>query len=101
MYVGLCPECSIKLNYKSQKREVKRKKELKRLGKSTVINADKPSNSATIPDAEIKIEPESDVEMAKVLAKNNETELWKGKPAEALEKSREEEFEDYLADLFL
>lgn len=97
----MCPECSVKLNYRSQKREVKRKKALKRLGTTTDVCDSAASTSAELaqsPEIEIKEEP---LDENSVEPKKDETEIWKGKPIDGIEKSREEEFEEYLADLFL
>lgn len=101
-FVGLCPECSVKLNYRFQKKEVhKKKKELKRLGTAprkleTQSNA---SSSTENPEITVKIEPEEDDN--KESSGNNASEIWKGNVSESVEKSREEEFEEYLADLLL
>ncbi|XP_008551219.1 protein FRA10AC1 [Microplitis demolitor] len=98
----LCPECSVKLNYRFQKKEVhKKKKELKRLGTAprkleTQSNA---SSSTENPEITVKIEPEEDDN--KESSGNNASEIWKGNVSESVEKSREEEFEEYLADLLL
>ncbi|KAG7200858.1 hypothetical protein KM043_003223 [Ampulex compressa] len=99
----LCPECSVKLNYRSQKREVKRGKSLKRLGTSnTDVHNDVPGTSA-IPSTQIKVEDEENsnkIENA-VAETLDASKIWKEKPVETLEKTREEEFEEYLADLFM
>ncbi|XP_033214915.1 protein FRA10AC1 [Belonocnema kinseyi] len=98
----LCPECSIKLNYRSQKREVKRRKALKRLGKSSTSK--EISGSSSDQEIEIKDEPESEAEPASTeeqVAADVESEIWREKPSEDEEKTREQEFEEYLADLFL
>lgn len=106
--VRLCPECSNKLNYSSQKREVKRKKALKRLG-TNAESTQRASSSNQLSEVTIKIEEEDPTEIKEDENKDaeipkekiNETEIWKGKVVEGVEKSREEEFEEYLADLFL
>ncbi|XP_015127655.1 protein FRA10AC1 homolog [Diachasma alloeum] len=97
----LCPDCSEKLNYKTKKREVKRQKALKRLGvapeKSQVG-----STSNEVPEATIKLETEEKDNSEDPQASHPEdSDIWKGKPVEGVEKTREEEFEEYLADLFL
>ena len=95
----LCPECSLKLNHGSQKREVKKQKPLKRLG--TNSEAQNMPSTSTV---NVKIE-ESDVpsnakEPVEQAGKDEST-IWKEKPADGLEKTREEEFEEYLADLLM
>lgn len=102
----LCPECSTKLNYRSQKREVKRKKALKRLGTHSESNINMPSTSDdTCDNIEIKEEPvqtpENVNENINEELENEKSNIWKEKPVETVEKSREEEFEEYLADLFM
>lgn len=95
----LCPECSSKLNYGSKKREVKRiqKKKTgkrkqqteKRKGKD---ERQQPSSSTKTSDDSESTEEKTESEMSRI---------WKetGRPDE--EKAREEEFEEYLEDLFL
>ncbi|XP_050483977.1 protein FRA10AC1 [Bombus huntii] len=98
----LCPECSIRLNYRSQKREAKKHKTLKRLGTNTETPSSIPSTS-TVP---IKIEEdEGTSNVGKSIddteKDEDESKIWKEKPIENLEKTREEEFEEYLADLLM
>lgn len=101
----LCPECTLKLNYHSKKREVKRKKSLKRLSKK-IDKPDEPSCSNKNDEDEVVIEEDNgEVKMTDDVdeslgGKIDDTEIWKGKIVEGVEKSREEEFEEYLADLF-
>ena len=53
-------------------------------------------------EIQIKDEPESEAETAPTEEKvASESQIWKEKPSDNAEKSREEEFEEYLADLFL
>ncbi|XP_076300964.1 protein FRA10AC1 homolog [Lasioglossum baleicum] len=97
----LCPECSVKLNYRSQKREVKKHKALKRLGRSSESQTDVPSTSAVT----IKIEEDNTTnntaEESIAQTEKDESTIWKEKPADSSEKTREEEFEEYLADLLM
>ncbi|KAG5311858.1 F10C1 protein, partial [Pseudoatta argentina] len=98
----LCPECSVKLNYRSQKREVKRGKSLKRLDTNSENSNDVPTISSN-PESDNKAETEST--SAEIQSNENtdtnESNIWKEKPAEDVEKTREKEFEEYLADLFM
>ncbi|XP_011866694.1 PREDICTED: protein FRA10AC1 homolog [Vollenhovia emeryi] len=97
----LCPECSVKLNYRSQKREVKRGKALKRL--------DVYSESNNVPTASSNPESDNNAEIDSSSAEiqsientgANESNIWKEKPTEDVEKTREKEFEEYLADLLM
>ncbi|OAD59882.1 Protein FRA10AC1 like protein [Eufriesea mexicana] len=96
----LCPECSIKLNYRSQKREAKKHKTLKRLG----TNSETLSSKASTSTVHIKTEENevmSNTEESVEETKKDESKIWKEKPIENLEKTREEEFEEYLADLLM
>ncbi|KAI8374095.1 protein FRA10AC1 [Choanephora cucurbitarum] len=76
--VRLCPDCSDKLNYRTKKRQVKRKREI------------------------IEEEEEEEEEKPKKQSKMADTpeeKIW-SKPLESeQEKSKEEEIEDYFADL--
>ncbi|KAL2746519.1 protein FRA10AC1 [Vespula maculifrons] len=100
----LCPECSMKLNYRSQKREVKRKKTLKRLGSHPGSNIEKPSTSDDTSD-NTKIKENENLSMPEnidnTVDEESKSNIWKEKPIESIERSREEEFEEYLADLFM
>lgn len=99
----LCPECSIKLNYGSQKREASKKKVLKRLGTNSETRNSVPSTSTDV-ETMVKIEEceiSDNAEKSGQQSAQDEAQIWKEKPAESLEKTREEEFEEYLADLFM
>ncbi|KAL6262218.1 hypothetical protein P5V15_007314 [Pogonomyrmex californicus] len=97
----LCPECSVKLNYRSQKREVKRRKSLKRLDTNSESNNDVPTVSSNI-----ELNKERDSNLAEIQSSENtdadkSENIWKEKPTEDIEKTREKEFEEYLADLLM
>ncbi|XP_012259837.2 protein FRA10AC1 isoform X2 [Athalia rosae] len=94
----LCPPCSLKLNHHSKKREIKRKKSLKRLGKTEEIPATSGVTASEV--AVVKVEKEDTVE-PKAQETVNESEIWKEKLTESNEKSREEEFEEYFDELFM
>ncbi|XP_076164969.1 protein FRA10AC1 homolog [Ptiloglossa arizonensis] len=96
----LCPECSVQLNYRSQKREAKRHKTLKRLGTNLETRNSTPSTSAiNIKNEESEVI--NDTEETVDQTDKNESKIWKEKPMDSLEKTREEEFEEYLADLLM
>lgn len=105
----MCPECSIQLNYRSQKREVKRRKSLKRLGKCSTSKDHSGPSSETEIEVEERDTPEnppteesvSTEETQSTEEGTSESEIWKNLPTEKEEKTREEEFEEYLADLLL
>lgn len=109
---GLCPDCSKKLNYHSKKREVKKlKKERRKSGRSkyqesqsspSCSTSDPLSNNTT---AEVEKLGAVDVVVGKIvqLEKNVESlekQCWT-KPSDVEDKSREEEFDEYLEDLLL
>lgn len=102
----LCPECSVKLNYRSQKQEVKRKKSLKRLDTNSESNNDVPTVSS---DSNLNNKAGTDSSSAEIQSSENmndtndmnESNIWKEKPTEDMEKTREKEFEEYLEDLFM
>ncbi|XP_037031323.1 protein FRA10AC1 homolog [Bradysia coprophila] len=110
----LCPDCSKKLNYHSNKREVKKlKKEKRKSGrrsKSASEGNQSPgcstsaASSKTVTDEEIvESNEEVDVHKNDALEKNVESiekHCWT-KTTDAEEKSREEEFDEYLEDLLL
>ncbi|XP_035724253.1 protein FRA10AC1-like [Vespa mandarinia] len=100
----LCPECSVKLNYRSQKREVKRRKSLKRLGSHSGSNIEKPSTSDDTSDntrVKENENPSTPENIDNTVDEESKSNIWKEKPVESMERSREEEFEEYLADLFM
>ncbi|XP_072749380.1 protein FRA10AC1 homolog [Anoplolepis gracilipes] len=99
----LCPECSIKLNYRSQKREVKRKKSLKRLGVNPESNSEVSITSDNREmDNETETDPNSIETQTNVVSTDiDESNIWKEKPSQDVEKTREKEFEEYLADLLM
>ncbi|CAH0719996.1 unnamed protein product, partial [Brenthis ino] len=98
--VRLCPECSEKLNYKSKKREVKRLKKNQKKKKKGKENekTDDEQNDAEIPEA-ASDEPSTSQQDVETI--ENEESLWKKGVQEVEEKTREEEFEDYLEELLL
>ncbi|TGZ37727.1 Protein FRA10AC1-like protein, partial [Temnothorax longispinosus] len=98
----LCPECSVKLNYRSQKREVKRGKSLKRLDTNSESNNDVATVSSTLEsDNRAEIDSRSAEIQSSENTDTNESNIWKEKPTEDAEKTREKEFEEYLADLLI
>lgn len=101
LFLGLCPDCSAKLNYFSKKREIKRVKRkytcdtTKKKHKSQIRSndVDKAGPSAV---AELE-EPN---QLTPKLKETLEESPWENvKYTEA--KSRDEEMEDYLQDLLL
>lgn len=92
----------MKLNYRSQKQEVKRAKSLKRLHTNSESSNDVPTISGN-PESSNKAETDPSLveTQSSENTDTNESNIWKEKPAEDMEKTREKEFEEYLADLLM
>lgn len=111
LFTGLCADCSDKLNYKHQKREIKRSK--KRKYQSQLVLDD---------DAKVHLEPEVqlseeqpkkvkeetlDDEISAPLTEttsataDDEGNIWKTANRATEEKSREDDFEEFLEQLLL
>lgn len=117
LIVGLCPECSHKLNYHSKKREVKRmKKQAKHSKHSKHTHEhedDAPNSSASTSHVKTEaVSPTEDrmdtsEEDGAASSKGNEAahhqleQIFWTKSTNEEEKTREEEFDEYLADLLL
>lgn len=115
MLKGLCPICSDKLNYHSKKREVKRmKKQIKHTShkhndavpgssKSSEVNAIDSTPKGTSRGMDMGT-PQNNYTMQN---KGNDAahqqleQIFWSKSTDEVEKTREEEFDDYLADLLL
>lgn len=60
----------------------------------TISNHPESDNKAETDSISVEIESNDNTN-------TNESNIWKEKPAEDVEKTREKEFEEYLADLFM
>lgn len=110
-FVGLCPDCSNKLNYHSKKREVKRMKKKSKHGKhknednapgsstSSCMNTQNSSTTEQYTNAPDELSAPS-VTGNEVAHQQLEQIFW-SKSTNDEEKTREEEFDEYLADLLL
>lgn len=109
--IGLCPTCSDKLNYHSKKREAKRmKKHTKHAsqrydagaGPSSVLQATT-SHDSTVRENEMTTSQNIDSlpNRTNDVAHQQLEQIFWSKSTDDVEKSREEEFDDYLADLLL
>ncbi|XP_077497368.1 protein FRA10AC1 homolog [Amblyomma americanum] len=95
----LCSECSFKLNFRFQRKELT-KKAAKRASSSSKLegSSEKKSKFEDASDEKTNKEPAGNEREA---AKEDEGSVW-SKPSTAdEEKSQEEEFDTYLADMFL
>lgn len=119
---GLCPNCSEKLNYHSKKREIKRlrkteeKKKTKQKHRDTNMKNDNELTSTEEADNEKdgigsglseensenrnRMESEASTSVAAIGNQVIEQQCWT-KSTHEEEKSREQEFDEYLADLLL
>ena len=87
-FTGLCHDCSYKLNYKSKKRQIKRI----RKKKSEKITPNVENNTVNSPVTDSSDLPDE----------KNEDSVWKTAPSIVSDdKQQENEFEEYLEDLFL
>lgn len=109
--LGLCATCSEKLNHHSKKREVKRLNRNKRkLGISVQKSSDEPGReirlsvekpSSTSGNDQEEEEVEEGAHSSQQSQEPNDGEsLWKNNNDSAI-KQRDDEFDDYLADLLL
>lgn len=118
--LGLCPDCSTKLNYRSKKREVKKLKKLakkpKRRSKHRTSDDDSLStptresseagpsgandNLADSDDSNDVAEPNQQPSESKPAADSVEG-SWTKPNSNVEEKTREDEFDEYLEDLLL
>nr|CAG4643592.1 EOG090X0H59 [Ilyocryptus agilis] len=107
--IRLCGECSRKLNYHHQRKEVTRKKKSKKDKDVTQRSRRKEGRDekekSTDDEAEVpdKLEKKSTSETANTKSEepSTSTDIWRESQQTVEEKSREEEFEEYLNDLFL
>ncbi|GFO20114.1 protein fra10ac1 homolog [Plakobranchus ocellatus] len=100
----LCPDCSYKLNYHHKRKEIipKKKGKSPEDSQSSSSKKKRKRNSAEyIPGSSNQSEPE-DVSQGVVTERNESEEgIWKQPTQLVEEKSREDEFDDYFADMFL
>lgn len=121
--IGLCPDCSTKLNYRSKKREVKKLKKLSKmkpnkkrsqpsdsdndlLSTDKMKETDRSGETSGENDLNTLDDSKNDVPDTNLPSESKPAEAAEGswtKPSSnnAEEKSREEEFDEYLEDLLL
>lgn len=108
MNAGLCPDCSTKLNYGHQRKEVKRAKrhstsssKTDKYSHSRKKRSKHGSKSRGSPEpSSSKSGSKNEKEEERERSKSPEN-IWKEPLAVPEMKSREEEFEEYLDDLFV
>lgn len=99
----LCPECSVKLNYRSQKREIKRQKNKhKRRRKSSNSEVEIIGKRRKSDIQELEKNDETVNELATTSQElPDDDSIWKKPREEELQKDRGDEFEEFLEELFL
>lgn len=97
---GLCHDCSYKVNYHHKRREVtkksKKRKQTEDSGRKDSKKKSKKDEATTAEKEESSVTSE-----AQKAEESSLDDIWKGPAKLPDEKSREEEFEEYLEDLFL
>ncbi|CAK1555323.1 unnamed protein product [Leptosia nina] len=96
----LCPDCSEKLNYKSKKREIKRIKKSHKKKKKQQRSDSEEEDEITVPQ-EASSEVLDEASTSGKIKNEDDSSLWKKGAQDTEEKSREEEFGDYLEELLL
>lgn len=91
----------MKLNYRSQNREAKRQKAVKRLDVNTETQSSNTPSTSAVHIKNEGTEATDNTEASVEETEKDESNIWKEKPVENSEKTREEEFEEYLADLLM
>lgn len=101
----LCPDCSYKLNYYHRKKEVrpvlmnKKQDNSKKARKHEQSDASKDTDDAHINANEELVQKDNKEENPSM--SNEVDNVWSGPAKVVDEKSREEEFDDYLSEMFL
>ena len=95
--VRLCPDCSYKLNYGHKRKEITKKNKKKEKKRS---RRKRSSSSSDESDADDLVKRQKKEEEAKEEEKKA-TEIWSAPVQLEAEKSREDDFAEYLEDLFL
>ena len=103
-FSGLCADCSYKLNYKHKKKEIKKKK-LKRKHDAEEESQSEDETNSKIPKTQLdqSSSPETAniTENEAVPVGSEENNIWTTANQVVEEKSREEDFEDFLEQLLL
>lgn len=91
----LCPDCSAKLNYRRQMKKAKRKRKHRDRSPQRKPSSSSSSSSSSSEDHETEAGQAAE---AKAQQDEEAQKIWQ-KPLE-LEKTKEEEFDEYFADMF-
>jgi len=111
LFEGLCNDCSHNLNFHHKRKEVTKKKKTKKETKSKRSSKDRrksegePSTEEPVPgpskDGVTEAGVSSSAASSKTHELNDSTDIWREGQQTTEEKSRDEEFEEFLEDLFL
>jgi len=93
---GLCPECSVKLNHGHQRREIKRSSKKRKHSKSASSRDHKKSKTADGPCSSGQSEKVDN----KTPDDESAQSIWKEQVVIPELKSREDEYDEYIDDLF-
>lgn len=94
--VGLCSGCSFKLNYGHKRREIKKIPLKRSISSEDVFKFKKTKYKA---DSEESVTETNDVNKEQIDIK--QTNVWKETGSQIEQRSRDEDFEEYLEKLFL
>lgn len=97
--VRLCPDCSYKLNYKQEKRAAKENKKRRRSRSRSTTQEDRPKSKRRRRHSNEDDEEDQKRSTSEEPEKEDERSIWSKPIEQKQEKSKEEEFEDYFADL--
>ncbi|XP_042889810.1 protein FRA10AC1 homolog [Penaeus japonicus] len=97
----LCHDCSYRVNYHHKRKEVTRKRIRSNTDKYRDKKKQKTEGEEETPKAEDQSKETANETKEKGEEEESEESIWKGPAKVEEEKSREDEFEEYLQDLFL
>lgn len=99
--VRLCPDCSYKINYHHKKKEVTRRKlkkeKKKKKGRKRRASGDSSSEDESIKEKKKKLKEESE----EIKLEKEAADVWSAPVEVEEEKSRDQDFAEFLDDLFL
>ncbi len=98
--VRLCPDCSYKLNYHHKRKEVTKRKEKKKKKRSKKDRKRRHSSSDSS-DEDAKYAKKVKTKEEEKAAAKKASDIWSAPIQVEQEKTREEDFSEYLEDLFL
>lgn len=97
----LCFECSYKLNYCHKKKEVTRKKKKKKRSRSSSSSSESDSDKTIKKKTSSRKIDDKRPEKSQADLDHEASSMWSKPVEKEEERSRDEEFDDFLGDLFL